>query len=71
MTVKMDLNLWQKLVLRITGKVYVGHQQHEGWTGSLPHYILECPVHGRFMTYPQGYSGRLECPVCRDESRRA
>ena len=63
------MNLWQRLVFRLTGRLYIGHKRHEGWTGSLPHYMIECPIHGRVVTYPHGYSMRLECPRCQEEER--
>jgi len=59
-----DMNLWQKIVFRTTGRLYIGHKTREGWKGSLPHYIIKCPIHGRVVTYPHGYAGRLECPKC-------
>jgi len=64
------VNLWQRLVLRLTGRVYTGHKRHAGWRGSLPHYLIECPIHGLVETYPHGFSGRLECPRCRDKKQR-
>jgi len=64
------MNLWQRLVFKLTGRLYIGHKTREGWKGSLPHYIIECPVHGRVVTYPQGYSRRLECPRCQEEERK-
>ena len=64
MTDGIVLSLWQKLVLRILGQVYIGHRQHEGWTGSLPFYAFKCPVHGLVEDYPHGYRGVLRCSQC-------
>ena len=65
------MKLWQKLVFKLTGRLYIGHQTHESWKGSLPHYIIKCPVHGQVVTYPHGYEGRLECPRCLEDSVKA
>jgi len=64
------MNLWQRFVFRLYGRLYIGHKTHEGWKGSLPHYIIECPTHGRMVTHPHGYSMRLECPRCQEEERK-
>ena len=61
------MNLWQRLKLRLSGYVYVGDRQREGWKGPLPHYAFNCPNHGLVENYPHGHSQRLECPRCREE----
>lgn len=33
-------------------------------------YQFKCPTHGNVVNYPHG-SGRLECPVCLWEARKA
>ena len=63
------MNIGRRLLLRLNGHLYIGHKTREGWKGSLPHYIIECPIHGRVVTYPHGYMGRLECPRCLEEER--
>ena len=62
---KEDLNLWQRLKLQLSGYVYVGDRQKEGWKGPLPHYAFRCSVHGLVENYPHGYEQRLECPKCK------
>jgi hypothetical protein len=64
---EVKLSLFKKFVLRINGSVYVGHRTRPGWSGSLPFYVFECPVHGLVENYPQGYHGRLDCPLCLQE----
>jgi len=54
----------QRLKLQLSGYVYVGDRQRNGWRGALPHYAFQCPVHGLVESYPHGYDGRLECPMC-------
>ena len=52
----------------VTG--YVEHRRLMGWSGFLPFYKTRCPVHGEYVTYPQGYSQRLPCPRCQLEARQ-
>ena len=61
---KAELSLIEKIVLKLNGAVYVGHLTRPGWSGRLPFYIFRCPVHGLVENYPQGYHGRLDCPLC-------
>jgi hypothetical protein len=62
------VNLLQRLRMRLSGHVYVGDRQKPGWRGPLPHYAFRCPVHGPVESYPHGYEGRLECPICMEEA---
>ncbi|GAG10014.1 unnamed protein product [marine sediment metagenome] len=62
------LNLWQRFKLWASGQVYVGHRTRPGWSGSLPFYAFQCPVHGIVENYPHGYSRRLDCPLCQEEA---
>lgn len=36
----------------------------------LEYYLARCPVHGYYVTYPQGYRQELRCPMCILESFR-
>lgn len=58
------MSLWQRLKMRLSGYVYVGHRTRPGWQGSLPFYAFRCPEHGLVESYPHGYEQRLECPRC-------
>jgi hypothetical protein len=62
---KARLSLWQRIVLKINGCVFVGYGKREGWSGELPFYIVKC---GRckqyFLDYLHGYSGYFLCPEC-------
>jgi hypothetical protein len=64
---EVELSLAKKIVLKLSGAVYMGHCTRPGWSGSLPFYVFECPVHGLVENYPQGYHGRLDCPLCLQE----
>jgi tRNA G26 N,N-dimethylase Trm1 len=58
------LSFFQRLRLRVFGRVPVGRRKLPGWSGSLMFYLVKCKIHGEFITYPQGYNQRLECPKC-------
>ena len=62
------LGLWQRLVLWVTGRVYLYDVKREGWSGFLPFYAFRCPMHGLVENYPMGYAQRLECPRCMEEA---
>ena len=63
------IRLLQRLRLQLSGYVYVGDRQRDGWKGALPHYAFQCPVHGLVESYPHGYEQRLECPRCMEEKK--
>jgi hypothetical protein len=65
------ISLLNRLRMQLSGYVYVGERSRDGWRGSLPHYVFECPVHGLVESYPHGYDGRLECPRCVEERATA
>ena len=60
----VKLNLFQKMILKLLGEVFVGNRMKPGWSGSLPFYAFKCETHGLVENYPHGYEGRLECPKC-------
>lgn len=65
--VKM-LNNWQKLHIRLGGKVLIGHFKAEGWKNMLPFYAFRCNKHGIVVNYQSGEYLSLICPYCwRDE----
>ena len=58
-----ELPLAKRLRFRIFGRVYLEHRRLEGWSGTMPFYLVRCPKHGPFEAYPAG-RGRLQCPKC-------
>ena len=63
--VKTEINLFQWLRLKLTGKTFVQWLRKPGWLGVCPFYIARCRSCGEyFLDYPHGYDGRLDCPVC-------
>ena len=58
-----DLSLAKRLRFRLFGRVYLEHRRREGWSRTLPFYLVRCPEHGPFEAYPAG-RGRLQCPSC-------
>lgn len=60
----VKLTLFQKIILKLNGRVFVGNRVKPGWRGSLPFYAFECDEHGLVEDYTHGYEERLECPKC-------
>ncbi len=54
----------ERIRLKITGRVYIGDRKHDGWKKALPHYLVHCARHGLYLSYPQGWHDRLDCPEC-------
>jgi hypothetical protein len=65
------IRLLNRLRMQLSGYVYVGERQRDGWRGPLPHYAFRCPVHGLVESYPHGHDQRLECPLCVEERAAA
>lgn len=63
----LGLSRQQRFLWRVTGKLFLGHGFMDGWLEPQPIYLLRCKRHQPFLDYPSG-RGRLECPMCRDES---
>jgi len=63
----MKLSLWQKIVLRISGAVFLRFEKREGWSDYLEIYAVRCPKHGVFEDYPHGYYEEFDCPKCKEE----
>lgn len=59
-----NLSLWQRLVLRVNGKVFVRYEKRLGWSGQLPVYAVRCKKHGVFFDYPHGHRRYFVCPTC-------
>ena len=64
---KIELTLFQKMILKLDGRVFIEHRAKPGWRGALPFYVFKCDKHGFVEDYPHGYEGRLECPECLKE----
>ncbi len=64
------LTSYERIMLRATGRVFVGRFSKDGWNGTLPFYAFECPTHGTVINYPMGFEKRLECPKCMEERMR-
>jgi len=60
----IKLSLYQKVIMRINGRVFIGCKTRGGWRAPISHYASKCPVHGVFIDYPHGYRNRLDCPGC-------
>lgn len=59
-----ELSSWQRFVLNIKGRVYIGMYAKPGWNGTLPFYVAKCPRCGPQIMRPRG-KGWLQCPECK------
>jgi len=57
------LSFWQRLVLKINGKVFIEYRKGE----SLPYFVGRCNKHGLYITHVQGYHDEMRCPDCEIE----
>lgn len=58
---------WQKIQMKRGKKIYLGHEQREGWTDKLPFYLFWCEDCEHFAKdYPHGYieNQSLICSHC-------
>jgi len=60
----VKLTMFQKIILRLSGHVFIGYRSRSGWRKPLPFYAFKCDEHGLVEDYPHGYEKRLECPKC-------
>jgi hypothetical protein len=60
----VKLNLIQKSLLHIFGKVHVGEYKKENWPSAMSFYAFNCKKHGVQISYPNGWKKTLRCPVC-------
>ena len=66
----VNLSLWQRLLLKLRGYVYLFHAKKKGWKGSLPFYLVKCKTHNiLFVDYPHGFfpNQYFNCPLCLKE----
>ena len=78
----VKLNLFQKIILKLQGHVFIENRTRPGWSGSLPFYMFWCPIHGLVEDYAHGYwdigkgtipvkedgvVSQLICPLCTEE----
>jgi hypothetical protein len=43
---------------------FIGLKGHPGWRGKLPHWEVDCELHGLIYTYEQGHYRIVGCPIC-------
>ena len=63
------LTRFQRLTLRLVGRVRIGWLRGPGWASWLPAVAFVCERHGVVVDYEHGFTGRLECPICALEER--
>jgi len=52
-----------RLFVKFGVPVYIGERQQDGWSGTLPHYLIWCRFCRRFrISWPTGYEGFIDCP---------
>ena len=61
----ISLSIWQKLILLVKRRVFIGYEIQQDWRRSLPIYAFRCPRHGIQTDYKHGFYERLDCPLCR------
>lgn len=65
------MSRWQKFEMSVFGrKIYIGHEQRDGWSGKLPFFLFWCQTCQHFAKgYPNGQpSDRyLICSNCNAE----
>ena len=66
---KTQLSLWQRLVLKINGHVFLRYEKRQGWKGYLPIYLVKCKKHGLYEDYKHGYREYFICPLCLHEAK--
>ncbi|MBS7619293.1 hypothetical protein KEJ21_01405 [Candidatus Bathyarchaeota archaeon] len=64
---RKDYTAFQKLLLRVFGRIHVGREKKTGWDSPLPLYAFRCSKHGIQTAYPSGWSKTLLCPECVSE----
>jgi len=67
-SVLKELSLRQKIVLKITGSVFIGKEKREGWSEANKTYVVKCSKHGLYSGMCHGYDDLLpQCPKCLEE----
>ena len=59
-----SLNIFEKLILRLTGALFIASFELEGWKGKIPFYLFKCEKHGYQIGYPNGHNAHLICFEC-------
>ena len=59
-----NLNIFEKLTLKIKGSLFIDNIRLQGWSGELPFYLFKCDTHGYELNYPQGHYMKLICFDC-------
>ena len=62
----MKLNWWQKIWLKIRGRVFYGWEFQKGWSKAHKTYVCNCPAHGLYSGHLYGaYDDKTpDCPQC-------
>lgn len=63
-----NLNIFDKILLKIHGETFLAMVELEGWKGKLPLYLFKCSKHGYQVNYPSGYRSHLICLQCINEN---
>ncbi len=63
---EIKLNLLEKILLHLFGKVYVGTFKKENWRSAMSFYAFTCKKHGVQVSYPNGWKKTLKCHTCYD-----
>ena len=58
------LSSLQRLKLRLSGHIQVGHTKRAGWKERVPVFAFHCETHGIVSNTPMGHMQRLICPRC-------
>ena len=64
---KDGLSFKQRLILFVSGKVFLRYEKREGWSGYLPIYAVKCGKHGLYEDYAHGFDEYFICKKCRKE----
>lgn len=68
--IQNSLNIYEKIVLRFTGHLFIASFEKKGWKGKLPFYLFKCEKHGYQIGYPHGFEACLICEECRKNNVR-
>ncbi len=59
-----SLSFLQRLVLQVRKCVFVEYRTPEGYSGSVPVYVVKCRRHGYYLDTPHGFNGYFSCRDC-------
>jgi len=68
--VVFQLSIFQRLLLKLRGKVFLTMFKDDSWELPQPLYVVNCKKHGWFVDYPRGYKRYFLCPACLEEETR-